>query len=120
MSVTIQQGEGNVRVLRVEGVLKKPEFDAAIQAEARRWEPEEQVRVLILAAGFEGWHGSEEWGDVSFFIEHGDRIEKIAIVADRKWETDLTLFAGAGFRRAPVAFFTPDQVSKARTWLTEG
>jgi hypothetical protein len=120
MSVTIQQGEGNVRVLRIEGVLRKPEFDAAIQAEALRWDPKAQVRVLVLAGGFEGWEGSEEWGDVSFFIEHGDRIEKIAIVADRKWETDLTLFAGAGFRRAPVEFFTPDQAAKARTWLTEG
>ena len=113
MSVTIQDGKGNVRVLRIEGSLRKPEFDTVIQAEA-------QVRVLVLAGGFEGWEGSEEWGDVSFFMEHGDRIEKIAIVADRKWETDLMLFAAAGFRRAPVAFFTPDQASKARTWLTEG
>ena len=118
MSVTIQQGEGNVRTLRIEGLLKKPEFDAAILAEVERWDPKLNVRVLVLAQGFQGWEGSEEWGDVSFFMKYGDRIEKIAIVADRKWEIDLTIFAGAGLRRAPVEFFTPDQVSKARTWLT--
>ena len=82
MSVTIQQGEGNVRTLRVEGVLGKPEFDAIIWVEAERWEPELNVRVLVLAQGLKGWEGSEEWGDVSFFMEYGDRIEKIAIVAD--------------------------------------
>ncbi len=120
MSVTIQQEEGNIRILRIEGVLKKPELDAVIWPEAERLDPKLSVRVLVLAQGFKGWEGSEEWGDVSFFMKYGDRIEKIAIVADRKWETDLTVFAGAGLRRAPVAFFTPDQVSKARTWLTGG
>jgi hypothetical protein len=117
MGVTIERTEGNIEVLRVEGALRKPEFDSVIKAEVKRWGPEEHVKLLVLAAGFGGWVGSEEWGDVSFFIEYGDRIDRIAIVADRKWETDLMLFAAAGFWHAPVEFFTPDQAAKARAWL---
>ena len=40
--------------------------------------------------------------------------DKIAIVADHQLETDLLMFAGAGFRRAPVKFFSANQLALAR------
>ncbi len=119
MSVTIQKEEGNVRIMRVAGMLKKGDFDAALNAEAREWTPETHVRVLVLAEGFQGWERSEGWGDLSFFLKHGDKVDKIAIVAEQKWEDDLKMFAAAGFRRAPVKFFSPQQVASARAWLVE-
>jgi hypothetical protein len=54
---------------------------------------------------------------MNFFETHGDRINKIAIVADPLWETDLLMFAGAGFRRSPVKFFPAGRVIQARAWL---
>jgi hypothetical protein len=45
------------------------------------------------------------------------QIEKIAIVADPKWEIETLAFAGAGFRRAPVKFFSANQLALARAWL---
>jgi len=119
MAVTIQKEEGDLRVLRISGMLKKKEFDAVINAEARSWESQTHVRLLVLAEGFQGWEQNEEWGDLSFFLKYGDRIDKIAIVADPKWEDDLTMFAGSGFRRAPVKFFRPSQSISAREWLKE-
>ena len=119
MGITLQQEEGNVRVLRVAGMLKKSEFDSVILAEAQHWGPEARVKVLVLAEGFQGWEQNEEWGDLSFFLKYGDRIDKIAIVADPKWEDDLMMFAASGFRRAPVKFFPTGQVMSARAWLVE-
>jgi hypothetical protein len=52
-------------------------------------------------------------------LTYGDRIDKIAIVADSKWKDDLLMFAAAGFRRAPVKFFTSQQSPAARAWLSE-
>ena len=43
---------------------------------------------------------------ISIFISRtGDKISKIAIVAEPRWETLALAFAGAGVRRAPVKFF---------------
>jgi hypothetical protein len=119
MGVAVEKEEGNVRTLRIAGMLKKSEFDAVITAEAREWKPETRVRLLVLAEGFQGWEGSEEWGDLSFFLKYGDQIDKIAIAGDPKWETELMIFAAAGFRRAPVKFFPTGQTASARAWLVE-
>ena len=119
MAVTLQQEEGNVRVLQVAGILKKSEFDAVITAEAEQWAPQTRVKLLVLAEGFQGWERNEDWGDLTFFMKHGDQIDKIAIVADPKWETELLIFAAAGFRRAPVKFFPSRQIRLARAWLVE-
>jgi len=118
MAVTIQREEGDLRVLRISGPLKKEQFDAVINTEAQAWEPQTRVRLLVLAEGFQGWERNDAWGDLSFFVKYGDRVDKIAIVADPKWEDDLTMFAGAGFRRAPVKFFPPPRRDETRRWET--
>jgi hypothetical protein len=117
MSVTLEREDDNVRVLRIGGILRKSEFDAVIRAEAKQWSPKTRVRVLVIAEGFQGWERSEEWGDVSFLFDYGDQIDRIAVVADPRWETEMLIFAAAGLRRAPVKFFPSTQVASARAWL---
>jgi len=119
MGVIFDAEEGNIKVLRIAGMLEKPEFDSVTRAEAKQWGPQTRVRLLVLADGFEGWERSEGWGDLSFYMEYGDRIERIAIVADPKWETDLLMFAASGLRRAPVRFFPSTQIESARAWLRQ-
>ncbi len=117
MGVTIEREEGNLRVLRITGLIKKSEFDAVLATEARQWGPATRIRVLVIGEDFKGWERGADWGDMTFFETHGDQIEKIAMVADPRWETDLLMFAGAGLRRAPVRFFPVSQLGSARTWL---
>ncbi len=118
MGVTLLQLEDNVRVLRIAGILKKSEFDAVINAEVAEWGPQTRVKVLVVAEGFQGLERGEQWGDVSFFMKYGDQVDKIAIVADPKWETDMLMFSAEGLRRGPVKFFRLDQMAAARAWLT--
>jgi hypothetical protein len=117
MSVTIEQGEGDFRVMRITGLLKKSEFDAALAAEARQWRPTSRVKVLVIVEDFKGWERGADWGDVAFFFEHDHQIEKIAIVSDPKWEVQTLVFAGAGVRRGEVKFFPTNQMAQARAWL---
>jgi hypothetical protein len=105
MSATIEREEGNLRVLRITGLLRKSEFDAVLAAEANQWGPETRVKVLVILEDFKGWERGADWGDMTFFATHGDQIDKIAIVSEPKWESEILAFAGAGFRRAPVKFF---------------
>ena len=117
MSATIEREEGNLRVLRITGLLRKSEFDAVLAAEANQWGPETRVKVLVILEDFKGWERCADWGDVTFFFSHDHQIEKIAIVADPRWETGATVFAGTGLRQGQVKFFSANQLTLARAWL---
>jgi hypothetical protein len=117
MGVTIKQEEGNLTVLRITGLLRKSGWDSALATEAEQWGPETRVKVLVIAENFRGWERGANWGDMDFFVEHDYQIEKIAIVADPKWELQTLMFAGSGIRRGQVKFFSPSQLAQARTWL---
>ena len=117
MGVTIQQEAGNLTVMRISGLLKKSEMDAALEAEAKKWKAATKVKVLVMLEDFKGWERSADWGDVSFLLEHDNQIDKIAIVADPKWEVETLTFAGEGFRRGQVKFFPMKQIALARVWL---
>jgi hypothetical protein len=117
MGVTVQQESGNVWTLRITGALRKAELDTVQASAAKLLGAAAKAKVLIVAEEFSGWERGADWGDMTFFLEHGDQIEKIAIVADQKWEAQFLMFAGAGFRRAPVKFFPENQLAEARAWL---
>lgn len=118
MGATIERDESGIWVLRVSGALRKEELDAVQAAGLKGMGPDESARVLVIVEGdFRGWVGDEVWNDMTFFVQHGDRIQKIAIVGDPKWETRMLMFTGAGFRRAPVRYFARGQFAEARAWL---
>lgn len=118
MSVTIQQEEGELRVLRITGLLRKSEMDAALAAEARKWGPETRIKVLVMVEDFKGFEPGADWGDITFLLKHDRQIDKIAIVAEPRWESETLIFAGAGFRHAQVKFFPANQLVPARAWLS--
>ena len=119
MGVTIKQEDGNVYVMRITGQLKKSELDAVQAATAKKLtaDPQLRIKLLIIVENFQGWEHSTEWSDVSFYAEHGDKIEKIAIVADPKHQEELMMFMGAGIRPSPLKFFPPGQIKQACAWL---
>jgi hypothetical protein len=61
--------------------------------------------LLAILENFEGWERGADWNDLDFQHSHGNEIAKIGIVGEPRWEPEALVFAGAGFRRAPVKFF---------------
>ncbi|MEN8261432.1 MAG: STAS/SEC14 domain-containing protein [Pseudomonadota bacterium] len=117
MSTTIERETGNVYVIKVSGRLVKADmerFQGIAKAEIRKIA---KIKMLIITENFSGWERGVEWGDVSFMIEHDADIEKIAIVGEEKWRSEMLMFLGAGLRSAPVEFFTLTEVEMARAWL---
>ncbi len=118
MGSTIERDNSGIWVVRVFGALRKEELDAVQAAGIKEASPNENARVLVMVEDdFCGWVGGEEWSDMTFFVQHGDKIEKIAIVGNPMWETRMLMFTGAGFRRAPVRYFAANQLAQARAWL---
>ncbi len=123
MGATIRQDKSGIWVVHISGALRKEEVDAIQAAGIKKAgldvpHPGDDVKLLVLVAeDFQGWVGGEVWNDMTFFVQYGDRIAKIAIVGDPKWESRMLMFTGAGFRRAPVMYFPESQLSEAYDWL---
>lgn len=120
MGATVQRDENGIWVVGIFGALRKEEMDAVQATGIEAMGPHDEAKLLIVVAeDFRGWVGGEVWNDMSFFVEHGDRIVRIAIVGEPRWETKMLMFTGAGFRRAPVKYFSGERRGEAYDWLTE-
>jgi SpoIIAA-like len=119
MPIQIEPQPNDIYVLRISGILKRSEFGAEQSALARNIDIGSNPRLLVILENFEGWERGADWNDLDFMISHGGKISKIAIVAEPRWETLALAFAGAGVRRAPVKFFSPNELDQARSWLAE-
>jgi hypothetical protein len=119
MPVQMQYEPNDICVLRISGILTRSEFGEEERALARHIDSGLNPRLLVILENFEGWEGGADWNDLDFYISHGRKISKIAIVAERRWESLALAFAGAGVRRAPVKFFPPNELEQARSWLVD-
>jgi hypothetical protein len=117
MPVDIIDASGKLLQLKVRGMLKQAEHERIIQIAKQAIAREGKIRALIIAEDFEGWEQHENWGDVSFMVEEGQHVEKMAIVGDEKWRDDALAFTAKGFRPTAIEFFPPSRMNEARTWL---
>ena len=118
MPIAMRTDGDNVYRVEIQGTLKKTDLDRCqeqLAAEMRRVGP---VRLLFVLKDFDGWEPRKDWNDLTFFVKHGDSIERIAIVGPARWKGESLMFAGADLRKAPVEFFGEDEAAGARTWLS--
>jgi len=118
MAVTTDYQPDNICVLHVGGTLKRSELAAGQEEMAQKIDAGAEPRLLaILEDDLEGWERGADVNDRDFLFSYSDKIARIAIVANPRWEVDTLGFAGAGVRRAPVKFFRPNELEQARAWL---
>jgi hypothetical protein len=117
MPVEIIDASGKLLQLKIRGMLKKADHERIIQIAKEAIAREGKIKALIVAEDFKGWERHEAWGDVSFMMEQGQHIEKMAIVGDEKWKDDALAFTAKGFRPTAIEFFATSRMSEARTWL---
>ena len=118
MPVDIIDVSGKLLQLKVRGMLKKADYDRIIQIAKESIAREGKIKALVILEGFEGWERHEDWGDVSFMMDEGQQIEKMAIVGDEKWRDDALAFTAKGFRPTVIEFFAASRLNQARTWLS--
>jgi hypothetical protein len=118
MPISLEHEADNVFRLDVRGLLGQAELEQSQQRLAAEMARGGPARLLFVLDGFEGWDPEARWNDLSFYVKHGDTIERIAIVGPERWRSETLMFAGADLRRAPVGFFVEGAVGEARAWLT--
>lgn len=120
MSAQIIDVTDGVLTLKITGKLKQTELAAAQKQTAEIMDKQGKMRILVITENFLGWEKEGDWGDVSFSWYYDASMEKMAIVADKKWETLAVAFTAKGIRKFPIEFFEPADMDKARAWLAEG
>ena len=53
------------------------------------------MKLLCVLTGFEGWDPHLESHNLAFYLKHGDRIARIAIVGDERTRGEAQGFADA-------------------------
>jgi hypothetical protein len=107
-----------VVTLKISGTLTQAELASIQAATAALVPPGERCRVLALTGNFSGWEAGGEWNDFAVQSEIDARIDKMAIVGERRWEELALMFTAKGLRPFPIEYFEPARVGDARAWLT--
>lgn len=103
--------------IHLSGTLSHDELVAHQQLLAPHIEAGHTPRLLVVVGDFHGWERGGDWNQLDFMFSHGAKIAKIAFVGDAKWEAELKMFVGAGFRSAPVGYFETGREEVAKAWL---
>lgn len=117
MPYEITRIEGELVTLRLQGLLHADEQQAVQKVLAELIDRQGSARLLVIGQGFQGWADREDWGDMSFLMEYGDAVKKIAIIGDERWKDDAFAFSSKGFRETEIEFFTANQREKAEQWV---
>lgn len=88
-----------------------PIVDAAVQAQGK-------VRLLAHFEDFHGWDLHAMWDDTKFATTHCAKVEKIALVGDKKWEEWMAKVCRP-FTTAKLQYFDAKTIGSAWEWLKQ-
>ena len=75
-----------------------------------------KVRMLAWFHDFQGWDLHALWDDIKFSTTHCTKIERIALVGDKKWEEWMAKVCKP-FTMAKIQYFNATEIESAWKWL---
>jgi hypothetical protein len=88
-----------------------PLLDAAIANQGK-------IRILAQFHDFKGWDLRALWDDIKFSTTHCTKIERIALVGEKKWEEWMAKVCKP-FTMAKIRYFDSSDAEAAWKWLGE-
>jgi len=79
----------------------------------------QKLRLLLEMSEFHGWEAKAAWDDLKLGMKHPGKVERIAMVGEKKWQQWMAGFSKL-FTAAEVRFFDRTEDPAARAWLAEG
>ena len=75
-----------------------------------------KVRMLAQFHDFHGWDAKALWDDIKFSTTHCTKIERIALVGEKKWEEWMAKICKP-FTMAQIKYFNASEIESAWQWL---
>ncbi len=111
---TMDRSGGNTLGFKVSGDVTKADYEVLTPAVEKAVGQHGSVNVLLDLTGFH-WEKISAWAaDLHFGHEFHDKIERMAIVGDKKWEKYLAHLASPFYAKDSKYF---DDAADAWTWL---
>jgi SpoIIAA-like len=88
-----------------------PQIDAAIEKTGK-------TRLLAQFHDFHGWDMHALWDDIKFSTTHCTKIERIALVGEKKWEEWMAKVCKP-FTMAKLKYFDAADIDAAWKWVSE-
>lgn len=115
----MEKSNGNVLGVKAIGDIRKSDYNQLTPMCERIINEFGDMRMLLDMQDFRFEEPSAWRSDLHFGREFHNRIERVAIVGDKRWEAWLTDFC-APFYAREAKFFHSDDRDLAWDWLTEG
>lgn len=117
MAIKLSETEGGkVWEIHLSGKIVHEDYVAFVPEFERLVRLHGKLRVLFDMTDFHGWEVGALWDDIKFDIKHFADIEQLAIVGDKEWEKQMSLFCRP-FTTAKIRYFDHAEAREARVWL---
>ena len=117
MTCKIIKIEDNLLAISIEGILHLTDQEAVQCVMKEIIRKYGSAKLLVVVNHFQGWSKQDDWGDLSFLMEYGDSVAKMALVGEERWKENAFVFAGKGLRETEIEFFTLNNLDEAETWI---
>ena len=112
----MSQSEGKVVGYKLIGTITKADYETLMPEVEALVKQEGTINMLLDLSQFR-WEKINAWGsDWKFGREYYQKITKLAIVGDKKWEEWSTKLAEP-FYAGEAKYFSADSVDEAWKWL---
>jgi hypothetical protein len=113
---TMEKSTEGVLGYTVSGTVTKADYETLVPAVEAAVQAQGSVSLLFDLTDFR-WEKVSAWGsDLNFGKEYHDKIDKMAIVGDKKWEKHLAGLASPYYAKDSQFF---EAVDDAWTWLED-
>ncbi|MDA7865220.1 STAS/SEC14 domain-containing protein [Akkermansiaceae bacterium] len=113
-----EKNEGRTVAVHVSGKLVKEDYEHFVPEFDRLVALHGKLRVLFDMTDFHGWTVGAMWEDSKFAMHHFSKIERLAIVGEKKWQEGMATFCKP-FTKAIVKYFDHAAAVEAGEWLDE-
>ena len=114
----LPQSSDNVLGFKMSGKLHDEDYKTFVPTVDAAAQKHGKVRLLAQFHDFHGWDAKALWDDIKFSTTHCTKIEKIALVGEKKWEQWMAKVCKP-FTMAKIEYFDASQTDAAWAWLRE-
>ncbi len=98
------------------GKLDDEDYDQILPLVRSKVKEYGKVSWYFQMEDFKGWTMNAFWRDLQFDFRNSDKMEKIAMVGENKWEEVMSDFMKP-FTRAEIRYFDLKDKDEARKWI---
>jgi hypothetical protein len=112
----LPESSGKVLAFKLSGKLRDEDYKTFVPMVDAAVAKEGKVRLLARFEDFHGWDLPALWDDIKFATTHCNKIERIALVGNKKWEEWMAKVCQP-FTMATVRYFDASEADAARAWV---